>query len=76
MLRGIFMSPGVKPEHIAYYVDLFKKVMATDDWKSFMEQGAFNQTFMTGDAFTKWVEANEKLHYGLMKDAGFLAAGK
>ena len=36
MLRGIFMSPGVKPEHVAYYVDLFKKVMATDDWKRFM----------------------------------------
>ena len=29
MLRGIFMSPGVKPEQVAYYVDLFKKVMAT-----------------------------------------------
>ena len=52
MLRGIFMPPGVKPEHVAYYVDLFKKVMATDDWKRFMEEGAFNQTFMTGDEFT------------------------
>ena len=50
MLRGIFMPPGVKAEHVAYYVDLFKRVMATNDWKSFMEQGAFNQTFMTGDA--------------------------
>jgi putative tricarboxylic transport membrane protein len=76
MLRGIFMSPGVKSEHTAYYVDLFKKVMATDDWKSFMEQGAFNQTFMAGDEFKKWVEGNEKLHYELMKEAGFLAAGK
>ena len=34
MLRGIFMSPGVKPEQVAFYVDLFKKVMATDDWKT------------------------------------------
>jgi putative tricarboxylic transport membrane protein len=76
MLRGIFMAPGVKSEHIAYYIDLFKKVMATDDWKSFMEQGAFNQTFMSGAEFTKWVEANDKLHYELMKTAGFLAAGK
>ena len=48
MLRGIFMAPGVKPEHVAFYVDLFKKVMATDDWKKFMEDGAFNQTFMIG----------------------------
>ena len=76
MLRGIFMSPGVKPEHIAYYVDLFKKVMATDDWKKFMEDGAFNQTSMAGDEFKSWIEANEKTHYDLMKEAGFLAPGK
>ena len=76
MLRGIFMSPGVKTEHVAYYVDLFKKVMATDDWKKFMEQGAFNQTFMAGDQFKTWVAAADKLHYDLMKEAGFLAPGK
>jgi putative tricarboxylic transport membrane protein len=76
MLRGIFMAPGVKPENVAYYVDLFKKVMATPDWTTFMEQGAYNQTFMTGDEFKKWLDANEKLHYDLMKEAGFLAAGK
>jgi putative tricarboxylic transport membrane protein len=76
MLRGIFMAPGVKPEHVAFYVDLFKKVIATDDWKKFMEEGAFNQTFMTGDEFKTWVAANDKLHYDLMKEAGFLAPGK
>ncbi|MDX2201394.1 MAG: tripartite tricarboxylate transporter substrate-binding protein [Hyphomicrobiaceae bacterium] len=76
MLRGIFMAPGVKPEHIAFYVDLFKKVKATPEWAKFMEEGAFNQTFMTGDEFKSWVEKNEKLHYDLMKEAGFLAPGK
>jgi putative tricarboxylic transport membrane protein len=76
MLRGIFMGPGAKPEQVAFYVDLFKKVMATDDWKKFMEDGAFNQTFMSGPDFTKWVEAADKQHYDLMKEAGFLAPGK
>ena len=41
-----------------------------------MEDGAFNQTFMTGDDFRKWVEAAEKTHYDLMKEANFLAAGR
>ena len=31
---------------------------------------------MSGEEFRKWVEANDKLHYDLMKEAGFLAAGK
>ena len=73
MLRGIFMPSGVTADQVNYYVELFKKVMATPDWKDFMEKGAFNQTFMTGPEFTKWVEANEKLHFDLMKEADFLA---
>jgi tripartite-type tricarboxylate transporter receptor subunit TctC len=73
MLRGIFMPPGVKPEHVAFYVDLFKKVAATDDWKKFMKDGAFNQTTMSGDQYKAWLEKAEKLHEGLMRDAGFLA---
>jgi tripartite-type tricarboxylate transporter receptor subunit TctC len=72
MLRGIFMPGGVTQDQVDFYIDLFKKVMATPDWQSFMEQGAFNQTFMTGAQYRQWVEGNEKLHYDLMKEAGFL----
>jgi putative tricarboxylic transport membrane protein len=39
-----------------------------------MKEGAFNQTFMTGADFTKWVEREATRHQTLMKDAGFLAA--
>jgi putative tricarboxylic transport membrane protein len=73
MLRGVFTTQGVTGAQVNFYVELFKKVMATPDWKDFMEKGAFNQTFMVGDQFKKWVEANEKLHHDLMKEAGFLA---
>jgi putative tricarboxylic transport membrane protein len=76
MLRGIFMGPGATKEQVAYYVELFKKVRETPDWKEFMERGAFNQTFLTGDEYTKWVERADKVHYDLMKEAGFLAPGK
>jgi len=73
MLRGIFMPGGATDEQVAYYVELFKKLMATDDWKDFMAKGAFNQTTMAGDEFKAWLEKNEKLHYDLMQEAGFLA---
>jgi len=73
MLRGFFMPPGVSKEAVAYYVDLFQKVRETPEWKKLMSDGAFNQTFMTGDQYAKWVADAEKLHEGLMKEAGFLA---
>src|SRR5690349_18023368 len=76
MLRGIFMPPGVTPEQRAFYVDLLTKIAATPDWKEYMEKGAFNPTFMTGDAFTKWLTEAEATHRTLMSEAGFLASNK
>jgi len=73
MLRGIFMPGAVKPEEVKYYVDVLDKVRQTPEWKKFLEEGAFNTTTMTGKQYADWVAQNEKLHMGLMKDAGFLA---
>jgi tripartite-type tricarboxylate transporter receptor subunit TctC len=72
MLRGIFMPAGVTKEQVAFYVTMFQKLRETPEWKKFMEDGAFNPTFMTGDDYAKWVEANEKRHMELMKEANFL----
>ena len=74
MLRGIFMSPGATKDQVDYYVELFKKVRETEEWKKLMADGAFNQTFMTGKEYTDWVAKEETRHQELMKDAGFLAA--
>ena len=76
MLRGIFMPGGVTADQVKYYVDLLEKVRQTPEWKKFMEDGAFNQTAITGKEYADWVANAEKLHYGLMKEAGFLAPGK
>ena len=73
MLRGIFMPPGATPDQLAFYVDLMKKIRATPEWKDYMEKGAFNQTFLVGEPFTKWLEAAEAQHRTLMTEAGFLA---
>ena len=73
MLRGIFTSPGVTADQLKYYVDLMQKIRATPDWKEYMEKGAFNQSFMTGADFSKWLTAAENTHRDLMKEAGFLA---
>ncbi len=73
MLRGIFTVPGATKDQVDYYVELLKKVRETPEWKQLMNDGAFNQTFMTGADYGKWVENEEKRHQALMKDAGFLA---
>jgi putative tricarboxylic transport membrane protein len=73
MLRGIFMPGGVSDDQVKYYVDVLNKVKETPEWKKFIQDGAFNTTSMTGKQFADWVGQNEKLHEGLMQEAGFLA---
>ena len=73
MLRGIFMAPGVTAEQTAYYVDLMKKVRATAEWKKFMDEGAFNQSFMEGAEFARWAANEDIRHRLLMQEAGFVS---
>lgn len=73
MLRGIFMPAGVTKDQTDFYIALLKKVRETPEWKEYMEKGAFNQTYMDGDGFTKWLGSAEQRHRELMKEAGFLA---
>jgi tripartite-type tricarboxylate transporter receptor subunit TctC len=73
MLRGIFMPGDVPAAAVSYYTGIFKKVMATPEWKAFMEQGAFNQTTLAGKEYADWVAKEEARHISLMKGAGFMA---
>jgi len=73
MLRGIFMPGGVPKDAVDYYVELMKKVRTTPEWQQLMNDGALNQTTMSGADYAKWVENEEKRHRDLMKEAGFLA---
>jgi putative tricarboxylic transport membrane protein len=73
MLRGIFTVPGATKDQVDYYVELLKKVRETPEWAALMKEGAFNQTFMVGPDFAKWVEGEAQRHKTLMTEAGFLA---
>jgi putative tricarboxylic transport membrane protein len=73
MLRGIFMPPGVTQEQVDFYIELFKKVRALPDWQKFIEEAAFNNTFMTGKQYADWVQDAENTHRALMQEAGFIA---
>ena len=73
MLRGVFMPAGVTPAQVDYYIGVFKKAMETPEWKTFMEQGAFNQTTLTGKEYADWVAREEARHVALMRGAGFIA---
>ncbi|OQW85576.1 MAG: tricarboxylate transporter [Proteobacteria bacterium ST_bin15] len=73
MLRGMFMPGGVSNEQRDFYVDLFKKVQDTAEWKEYLARTALLPDFRSGAAFVEFLTVDEQRHKDLMDKAGFLA---
>jgi putative tricarboxylic transport membrane protein len=72
MLRGMFLPGKVAPDVVAFYVDLFRKISATAEFKDYMEKQALKPSFLTGPDMVKFLEKDEALHKQLMTEAGFV----
>jgi tripartite-type tricarboxylate transporter receptor subunit TctC len=73
MLR-VFMLPGkVAPEVTKYYTELLQKVVATPEWKAYVEKNALKSTVMVGEELRTYMGKDEQAHREIMKAAGFLA---
>ncbi|HTP71898.1 MAG TPA: tripartite tricarboxylate transporter substrate-binding protein [Burkholderiaceae bacterium] len=73
MMRGIFMSPGATPDQVAFYIQLLDRVRALPEWKAFMDEGAYKQTTMSGQAFVDWLDRAQSFHRLLMREAKLMA---
>ena len=73
MLRGLFLPPKVNAEQAAFYVDLFKKIADTPEFKDYMENQALKPAFLTGPEMVSFLEKDETLHKQLMTEAGFVS---
>ena len=72
MLRGIFGPPGMPKEAVSWYIDFLKKVYETPEFKKYLQDGALNPAFISGDEYTKWLAQAETLHKTLMAQGGLL----
>jgi putative tricarboxylic transport membrane protein len=73
MLRAFFLPSKVTPEQTTFYVDLFKKVAQTAEYKDYMEKQALKPIFLQGQDMVKFLEEDDKLNTQLMTEAGFVA---
>ena len=73
MLRGMFLPPKATPDQVAFFVDLFKKITQTAEYKDYMEKQALKPIFLTGADMVKFLEQDDALNTQLMTEAGFVA---
>jgi tripartite-type tricarboxylate transporter receptor subunit TctC len=75
MLRVFMLPGGVSPDVQKFYVDLLQKVVATPEWKAYLEKNALKSNFVSGEPLRQYLAKDEQNHREIMKAAGFLAAG-
>jgi len=73
MLRAMFLPGKVSADQTAFYVDLFKKLTQTTEYKDYMEKQALKPVFLSGQGMLKFLEEDDALNKNLMTEAGFVA---
>ncbi|MDR7554488.1 MAG: tripartite tricarboxylate transporter substrate binding protein [Armatimonadota bacterium] len=70
MLRGIFGPPEMPAEAVAFYQDVFRKVMDTPEMTEFIERGAYTKAWQTGPEFVRWLQEKDAAVRSLMVKGG------
>jgi putative tricarboxylic transport membrane protein len=70
MQRSVVAPPGMPKEAQDFYVEVFRKVHESEDWKKYTSEKALERSWLTGpDLMTYFVAEREK-HRGLLKAMG------
>src|SRR6266403_77725 len=69
MLRAMCLPGKVSADQTAFYVDLFKKLTRTTEYKDYMEKQALKPVFLSGQDMLTFLEEDDALNKGLMTEA-------
>ncbi len=72
MLRGVFGPPDMPAEAVAFYQDVFRKVLDTKEMADFIELGSYDKAFLTGAEFARWLEQKDATVRRLMEKGGLV----
>jgi putative tricarboxylic transport membrane protein len=66
--RGIVGPPGLAPEVVKFWEELFRKVWETPEWQEFLKKTAQVPLYMTGAEYRKFLARFEDNHVKVMRD--------
>ncbi len=70
--RGLFGTAGMPDYAKEYWVDTLTKMVATDAWKAECDKYGWDQQFLTGDEFMKFLDENNEEYKTLLDSVGML----
>ena len=69
-VRGIVMPPGVAPEVVAYYEDLFLRLSKTPTWRKYLDEQQFVDGYQKSADLAKFFDSFSDQMRVILKEAG------
>jgi len=69
-VRGIVMPPGVAPDVVAYYEDLFLRLSKTATWRKYLDEQQFEDGYQKSAELAKFFDTFTDQMRGILKEAG------
>lgn len=69
-VRGIVMPPGVAPDVVAYYENLFERLVKTPTWRKYLEDQQFVDGFQKSAEISKFFDVFMDQMRVILKEAG------
>lgn len=70
MQRSVVGAPGMSPEALAYYTDLFTKVYNSADWQKYKKDKSLQGDFLAGDGLSSYWDTQRERHKTILKASG------
>lgn len=70
--RAVMAPPGLTPAQQAYWIDVFRQVSESQQWKDFVTENNLVPDFRSGDAFRQLVAQLDQLHREIAEENGWI----
>jgi putative tricarboxylic transport membrane protein len=72
--RTVWLPGKVTPDQVAFYIELMRKVQEAPEWKEYVERTSQTSTFLTGDAFQKFIAEDSERIRKVAAEEGWLVS--
>ena len=69
-VRGVVAPPGIPPDAVAYYEDLFGRLTKTATWKKYLEDNQFEDGFQKSGELAQFFDQYTNRMRDILKEAG------
>ncbi len=70
MQRSVLAPANIPDDVQAFYVEVFRKVHESDEWKEYTSKKALNRAFLTGDELMTYFADEREKHLEILKASG------